>query len=123
MVNVSEAIIPLRCIRTCTKAVAIRTPVPKCLHAKNILAGIFTHFTFFATTGKPAPKQEKPKTKTILSRQPKRPLGARDEWSHRLQRPTVCRTTSYSPDSLLLPHSGFIAVMPSAMLMIEIDRD
>lgn len=41
--------------RTWTKAVAINTPVPKCLHAKKILGGIFTHDTFFATTGNPAP--------------------------------------------------------------------
>lgn len=55
-----DASIPL----TCTNAVAIRTPVPKCLQMKNVLAGTLTHLTFFATTGKPAPRREAAKTRT-----------------------------------------------------------
>ena len=55
-----DAAIPL----TCTNAVAIRTPVPKCLQMKNVLAGTLTHLTFFATTGKPAPRREAAKTMT-----------------------------------------------------------
>lgn len=34
---------------------AISTPVPKCLQAKNILGGIFNCLYFFAATGNPAP--------------------------------------------------------------------
>lgn len=42
-------------ILTWTNAVAISTPVPKCLQAKNILGGIFSCLYFFAATGNPAP--------------------------------------------------------------------
>ena len=51
--------------RRCTKAVAIRTPVPKCLQKKNTFGGIFNDLNFFATTGKPAPKIEALKTRTV----------------------------------------------------------
>jgi hypothetical protein len=50
---------------TCTKAVAISTPVPKCLQKKKIGGGIFIHLTFFAMTGKPAPKILAAKTMTV----------------------------------------------------------
>jgi hypothetical protein len=40
---------------TCTKAVAISTPVPKCLQAKKTFGGILSHLSFFAATGKPQP--------------------------------------------------------------------
>ena len=33
----------------------MRTPVPKCLHEKNSLGGILSHFTFLEITGNPAP--------------------------------------------------------------------
>jgi hypothetical protein len=42
-------------MHTCTKAVAIRTPVPKCFVKKNTFGGMCIHVTFFATTGKPQP--------------------------------------------------------------------
>jgi len=48
----------------CTKAVAMSTPVPKCLHIKNAFCGTFNHETFFAATGKPAPNSEAAKTMT-----------------------------------------------------------
>jgi hypothetical protein len=51
---------------TWTKAVAIRTPVPKCLQKKKIFGGIFIHLTFFATTGKPQPPIDAKKTMTVL---------------------------------------------------------
>jgi hypothetical protein len=43
----------------------MRTPVPKCLQAKKTLSGTLSHLSFFAATGKPAPKIEAPITKTI----------------------------------------------------------
>lgn len=51
-------------VLTWTKAVAIRTPVPKCLQKKKTFGGIFIHLTFLATTGKPAPKMDAKKTMT-----------------------------------------------------------
>lgn len=47
-----------------TKAVAMSTPVPKCLQKKKTFGGIFIHLIFFATTGKPAPKMEAMNTMT-----------------------------------------------------------
>jgi hypothetical protein len=49
---------------TWTKAVAINTPVPKCLQKKKIVGGIFKLLNFLATTGNPAPKQENARTRT-----------------------------------------------------------
>lgn len=40
---------------TWANAVAISTPVPKCLQAKNMGMGILNHLIFFAATGNPAP--------------------------------------------------------------------
>lgn len=40
---------------TCTNAVATKTPVPKCLQAKNNFGGTFKPLIFLAATGKPAP--------------------------------------------------------------------
>lgn len=51
-------------VRTWTKAVAIRTPVPKCLQKKKTFGGIFIHLTFLATTGKPQPPIDAKKTMT-----------------------------------------------------------
>jgi hypothetical protein len=51
---------------TWTNAVAIKTPVPKCLQKKKIGGGIFIHLTFFATTGNPAPPIEAAKTMTVV---------------------------------------------------------
>src|SRR5690349_6545752 len=55
-----HVIVPL----TWTNAVAISTPVPKCLQMKNVFAGTLTHLTFFARTGKPAPKMDAARTRT-----------------------------------------------------------
>jgi hypothetical protein len=52
-------------VLTWTKAVAIRTPVPKCLQKKKIFGGIFIHLTFLATTGKPQPPIDAKNTMTI----------------------------------------------------------
>jgi len=51
-------------VLTWTNAVATRTPVPKCLQAKKTLDGTLSHLTFFAKTGKPAPKMENINTRT-----------------------------------------------------------
>jgi hypothetical protein len=52
-------------VLTWTKAVAIKTPVPKCLQKKKSFGGIFIHLTFLATTGKPQPPIDAKKTMTI----------------------------------------------------------
>lgn len=55
-----------RPLLTCTNAVAIRTPVPKCLQAKKTFGGTLSHLIFFAATGKPAPtKPGKQRTQQI----------------------------------------------------------
>jgi hypothetical protein len=71
---------------TWTKAVAIRTPVPKCLQKKKTFGGIFIHLTFFATTGNPQPPIEAKKT---------------------MKTAATCRGKSYSAPSASLPHTGF----------------
>ncbi len=48
-------LVDAREIRTWTKAVAMRTPVPKCLQAKKMEGGIFRALNRLATTGNPAP--------------------------------------------------------------------
>jgi hypothetical protein len=57
--------IPRTSVLTWTNAVAIKTPVPKCLQKKNTFGGIFIHLTFFATTGNPAPPIEAANTITV----------------------------------------------------------
>jgi hypothetical protein len=52
-------------VLTWTKAVAIRTPVPKCLQKKKIFGGIFIQLTFLATTGKPQPPMDAKNTMTM----------------------------------------------------------
>lgn len=49
---------------TWTKAVAMSTPVPKCLQAKKTFSGTLNHLTLFAATGKPAPRMEAARTRT-----------------------------------------------------------
>jgi hypothetical protein len=92
-------------IRTWTKAVAIKTPVPKCLQKKNIVGGILRNLNFFATTGKPAPKQEKARTRTLEISHRCELMWVLNNYS---QRPMTCNGKSYfTRGRPWLPHMGF----------------
>lgn len=122
---------------TWTNAVAIRTPVPKCLHAKKTLGGTFNHLTFLAITGNPAPASTQsvsgptrssslvfliayqrlkiPKPRLRQVSQVVRLGDVRQVCD--LQRPATCRPTSYSlVPPFLPPHCGLGSFIPSILI-------